>query len=216
MSSRLGQIQDFISHLGDFKSECVFNPWAETDSEYDNVPDNWINRRLNLEDHLNCEPKFILFGEAPSYQGCRYSGIPFTSERLLCEGKIPRLAYHQGIRLTNRFKPWSEPSATIVWKTLYELGIEQDTVLFNVFPFHPHKEGQKFSNRLPSQRELKMTNELLSMSINIHSGYKIAIGKTAHTKLMNLVTNLPIVRHPANGGAKLFKQQLSEIVTQFT
>lgn len=216
MSIILGKVQDFISHLGDFKSECIFNPWAETDDEYDNVPDNWINRRLNLEDHLNCEPKFILFGEAPSYQGCRYSGIPFTSERLLFEGHIPRLEYHQGIRLTNRIKPWSEPSATIVWKTLYELGIEKDTVLFNVFPFHPHRENNKFSNRLPATREFKLTQDLLSMAIDLHSGYKIAVGRTAHSKLMNLVTNLPVVRHPANGGAKLFKSQLKEIVEQLS
>ena len=69
----------------------LFNPWRDHCSQDEpwNGPDAKLAR---LEAHLACDPEFILCGEAAGYQGCRYSGIAFTSERLLWEGKIPRLS----------------------------------------------------------------------------------------------------------------------------
>ena len=69
----------------------LFNPWRErcTDDEPCNGPDAKLAR---LAAHLACDSKFILCGEAAGYQGCRHSGIAFTSERLLLEGRIPRIS----------------------------------------------------------------------------------------------------------------------------
>jgi hypothetical protein len=80
--------------------------------------------------HLKCNPKFILCGEAPSHRGCRHSGIAFTSEHLLLEGKIPRIS-RKSHRLTIKKLPYKEGSATIVWNALYSLGIEKRTILWN-------------------------------------------------------------------------------------
>jgi len=112
----------------------LFNPWRErcTDDQPCNGPDAKLAR---LAAHLACDPKFILCGEAAGYQGCRHSGIAFTSERLLREGRIPRIS-PMSHRLTSRALPYSEPSATIVWGALYNLGIEERTILWNTLPMH--------------------------------------------------------------------------------
>ena len=55
-----------------------------------------------------------------------------------------------GARLSTRARPWSEPSATTVWGTLRELGVAEVTLLWNAFPWHPHKPGNLQSNRTPS------------------------------------------------------------------
>ena len=44
---------------------------------------------------MSIQPGYLLIGEASGYQGCRISGIPFTSERLIMEGVVPRLP-HEG------------------------------------------------------------------------------------------------------------------------
>lgn len=228
-------IQSFIVSISHYRSENVFNPWSEWDEDMDLVEDAWINRRLNLEDHLNIDAKYILVGEAPGYQGCRYSGIPFTSERLIYQGKIPRLEWMADMRITSREKPWSEPSATIVWKTLKELGIERETVLWNAFPWHPYikwhektvekqlSDGQVFtqvlevggelSNRKPTEEERQVGLVHLDKLINMYSdAIVIAVGNTAHQSLLELDRITEKVRHPARGGANAFKSQLKELI----
>ena len=130
----------------------LFNPWKDVclDDGPNNGPDAKLDR---LAAHLDCDPQFIVCGEAAGYQGCRYSGIAFTSERLLLEGSIPRVALPPS-RLTVRKLPWSEPSATIVWKTLYRLGLAERTILWNALQMHPHKPGNHHSNRTPTPTEI--------------------------------------------------------------
>ena len=97
----------------------LFNPWTDhcaRDLAPGSAP---IERLRRLGAHLDCAARLILVGEAPGYQGCRYSGIAFTSERLLCEGAIPRLA-PEPARLTDRSRPFSEPSATIAGGVLHD------------------------------------------------------------------------------------------------
>jgi len=119
----------------------------------DSSPDAPAARVTRLRRHFEIvEPKVILIGEASGYQGCRFSGVPFTSERLVCEGAIPRIA--ATTRFTTRRLPWSEPSATIVWKTLFALDIAEDTLMWNALPLHPMKTGKPLSNRSPTGDEL--------------------------------------------------------------
>lgn len=59
----------------------LFNPWWERCPK-DSANNGPGHRLARLEAHLDCEARWILVGEAPGYQGCRYSGIAFTSERI--------------------------------------------------------------------------------------------------------------------------------------
>jgi uracil-DNA glycosylase len=190
----------------------LFNPYSDRSDEDEpcNGPDAKLAR---LAAHLDCVPKFILCGEAAGYQGCRYSGIAFTSEYLLREGKIPRIPA-MSHRLTTRRLPYREPSATIVWKALYELGIKDRTILWNALPVHPHKPGNKQSNRTPKSHEIKIGEPALQRLVAEFPKAKvIAVGRKAERSLRSLgIVPAATVRHPANGGAKIFTQQLQQFV----
>lgn len=190
----------------------LFNPWADHcphDAE-GNGPQPKLQR---LAQHLDCDPLFILAGEAPGYQGCRYSGIAFTSERLLGEGAIPRIPT-LAQRLSTRRLPFSEPSATIVWKTLYRLGIAERTILWNAMQLHPHRADNLWSNRTPTPQEIKLGEPAMRMLIAAYPQAKIvAVGKKAEGLLSDMgIRTAGTVRHPANGGATEFAQGLQALI----
>jgi uracil-DNA glycosylase len=190
----------------------LFNPWHDrcADDLPGNTPDSKLQR---LAQHLACAPAFILCGEAPGYQGCVRSGIAFTSERLLIEGAIPRVTQVVG-RLTERNRPFSEPSATIVWKALYKLGIAEKTVLWNAVQLHPYKPGNPLSNRTPTPAEIALGAPAMRMLAEAFPKAKmVAVGKKAEGLLSEMGVKLAgAVRHPANGGATAFAAGLAELV----
>lgn len=187
----------------------VFNPWREGDPSTDRHPDAPRRRVERLRQHLDCDARLILIGEAAGYQGCHVSGIAFTSERLLLEGRIPRVPVDE--RLTTRPRPWSEPSATTVWGTLHELGLAERTVLWNCFPWHPHREGELQSNRTPSREEIAAGRPLLDLlCAQWPHAQVVAVGKAAAGALEALGRSAPAVRHPSMGGATAFRDGLRQ------
>src|ERR1039457_593751 len=192
----------------------LFNPWSERCPR--EVEVNATDaRRSRLALHLGCNPDFILVGEAPGYQGCRYSGIAFTSERLLKEGAIPRIPVLAG-RLSNRPLPFSEPSATIVWSMLSRLGIADRTILWNALQLHPHLAGKPWSNRTPTPEELELGKPALHLLIESFPDARIiAVGKKAEFLLKKMEIQVYVcVRHPANGGATSFGDGMKKMVGQ--
>jgi uracil-DNA glycosylase len=190
----------------------LFNPWADYCS-FD-LPSNGPGEKLlRLAAHLDCEPRFILCGEAPGYQGCRHSGVAFTSERLLLEGAIPRIT-ESAPRLTSRNKPFSEPSATIVWKVLYRLGIAEDTILWNSVQLHPHRAEDAHTNRTPAPAEIALGAPAMRILADAFPEAKIvAIGRKAEGLLQEMgIRVASAVRHPANGGATKFAEGLAALV----
>lgn len=190
----------------------LFNPYRECCAH--DSPDNGpAQRRERLFRHLDCTPDLVLIGEAVGYQGCRYSGIAFTSERLLLEGSIPR---QQALthRLSQRSLPFSEPSATIVWKTLYRLGVADTTVLWNALQCHPFKPGNPWSNRTPDNAEVMQGQDALALMRAAYPRAQfVAVGNKAQLALTQMGIDAPQVRHPANGGATKFAQGLEALLT---
>lgn len=189
----------------------LFNPWADTCPEDldNNTPQAKLER---LACHLDVQPRFILCGEAPGYQGCRHSGVGFTSERLLLEGAIPRIGAPMG-RLTSRLKPFSEPSATIVWKALYNLGIAESTILWNAVQLHPHLPGESHTNRTPIPEEISLGKPAMQLLVDAFPHARIvAVGKKAQELLVDMgIEVTAAVRHPANGGASEFARGLQQL-----
>src|SRR5271157_237447 len=195
-------------------SPTLFNPWRDhcADCKPCKGPDAKLFR---LAAHLACNPKFILCGEAPSHRGCRHSGIAFTSECQLLAGEIPGISIPKGDRLTSGGDPYSERSATIVWKALRDLRIEKRTILWNALPIHPHKPGNPQSNRTPKSAELKLGEDALRMLVEAFpSARVVAVGRKAEglLKRMDVRKDVPYVRHPARGGEAKFRQQLKQRV----
>lgn len=196
------KLKQLIWEIAQFRANNVFNPWAETDPL--DVAAGYLDRQGRLERHFTCEPRFLLVGEAPGYQGCHFSGVPFTNEALIYAGIIPRLSPEN--RFTTRDKPWSEPSATIVWRTLAELGIADKTVLWNAFAWHPYKPGEPMSNRALSKAELEAGRDILGAVCERFKGARlVAVGRVAERTLKYLgFTPDGAVRHPSMGGATKF------------
>jgi hypothetical protein len=191
-----------------------FNPWTQRDELNDSTLNGPAARCQRLRAHLQLPPSRILLGEAAGYQGCHVSGIPFTSERLIVAGGVPRVSSN-GQRLSIRKRPWSEPSATTVWKTLHALEIAHDTILWNAYPWHPHLPGKPHSNRTPTRTErargLPVLDALLSA---FPRATLFAVGRHAEQALQEFGRDAIALRHPSMGGAKLFHQGLRAALHQ--
>lgn len=189
----------------------LFNPWKDICAldEPWNSPDEKLNR---LAAHLNCNPEYIFCGEAPGYQGCRHSGIAFTSERQLLAGSIPRIPKIEQ-RLTNTRLSFAEPSATVVWRNLHLHGIAEKTLLWNAVQLHPH-EGDPNSNRKPTAAEVAMGAPALRILTDYFPNARlVAIGNTA-VELLRIMNISPAttVRHPSFGGATEFANGIMKLV----
>src|SRR5688572_32519684 len=88
--------------------------------------------------------RLLLVGEAAGYRGARVSGVPFTSERQLTGGDP------------------AEASATIVHRVLAELELEENVLLWNLVPTHPHLPGRPWTNRRPTRGEIAAGRPFLS------------------------------------------------------
>jgi len=209
----MDNIDRFVAEISRNVFSRVFNPWHEHchHDVHVNAPEL---RRQRLAMHLRARNvRFLGVGEAPGFAGCRYSGIPFVSEKLLMNGAIPRVSGIHGSRITDRKDPFSEPSATIVWTTLYELGIAEETVLWNAFPFHPF-DGEVWSNRTPTDTELAVGAPFLRALLDLYRGVKvIAIGKKAAGSLAKLgIARFEEIRHPSMGGKAEFQAGMRRCV----
>src|SRR6476660_6259989 len=186
--------------------------------------------------------RLAIVGEALGYRGGHFSGIPMTSERMLLGKKpeiaaalsqrrtrqVPGdggrrlpLQILSGIKPRRTSKPsvcpdgFSEPTATIVWGALLKIDVLPDEfVLWNAFPWHsfdPHRG--RLSNRMPNKSEQISRRPVLKAFLELFPCEKIvALGKIAGAQLKQLGFNANCVRHPASGGAKLFRQQIAKIV----
>jgi uracil-DNA glycosylase len=215
------QLDKFLRLLKASPSGAVFNPWWEFDEENDIARIAPIIRRRQLraymQERLGCA-KLVVIGEALGYRGGHFSGIPMTSERMLLRKQQNIVA---GIKPRRTSKPsvcpdgFSEPTATIVWGALLKIGVLPDEfVLWNAFPWHsfdPHR--RLLSNRMPNKLEQAAGLPVLSAFLELFpSDQVIALGKIAAAQLEQLGIKARCIRHPASGGAKLFRAQIAKNV----
>src|SRR5206468_9740421 len=162
--------------------------------------------------------RLAIVGEALGYRGGHFSGIPMTSERMLLRKQGHIVA---GIKPRRTSKPsvcpngFSEPTATIVWGALLKIGVLPDEfVLWNAFPWHSFDPRRGLlSNRMPNKSEQLSGRPVLRVFLELFSCEQIvALGKIAGAQFEQLGVNTHCVRHPASGGARLFRQQIAKIV----
>jgi hypothetical protein len=110
---------------------------------------------------------------------------------------------------------FSEPTATIVWGALLKIGaLPDEFVLWNAFPWHSFDPRRGLlSNRTPNKSEQLSGRPVLKAFLELFRSEQIvAVGKIAAAQLEQIGVNALCVRHPASGGAKLFRQQIARIV----
>jgi uracil-DNA glycosylase len=196
-------VDDLLADLARARIGATFNQYAAATP--DDVPGAAAIRLRNLRAYLQerAGADVVALGEAGGYQGMRWSGIAFTSERDLHRWGEP----YQPSCAARR---WSEPSGTIVHRVLGELGAERRVVLWNTVPTHPHRPGVPLSNRRPTVAEVAAGAEFAERLIAlVQPATVVAVGRIAEAMLGTRAT---YVRHPANGGATAFAEGMRAIL----
>jgi uracil-DNA glycosylase len=169
-------MRDLVERLAAARIGETFNQYAASPRLRERLAGYLESRR---------DAPILLVGEAAGYRGARVSGIAFTSERQLT-GAGP-----------------AEASATIVHRTLAELGVSEEVLLWNLVPTHP---GGVRSNRRPTRPEIAAARPFLA---ELAEGRRVVpVGRLAHAELGGTY-----VRHPAHGGAEQFRSGLIEVAT---
>ncbi|MDH4104277.1 MAG: uracil-DNA glycosylase, partial [Thermoleophilia bacterium] len=98
-------------------------------------------------------------------------------------------------------------SATIVHGLLADLDADMRVLLWNTVPTHPHRPGDRLSNRGPSAVERRCGVTYACRIIEaVDPQEVVAIGRVAERTLKReLSREVHYVRHPANGGADKFR-----------
>lgn len=207
------EIEQFVADLAaadtapDAHNEYKGSEWAEI-------------RRGNLTRYLldmsERAPDMLMVMEAPGYRGCRLTGVPVTSRRVLVEG-VPELDMfgmergYQDIPEPGFESIQGEQSATIVWRALSDL--QRTPLIWNSFPFHPHKAGEALTNRRPRRPELEQGSHFLKRMISMYQPTQIiAVGAVAEEVLQGLGHNCTRIRHPAQGGKNDFVAGLKNLL----
>jgi len=177
------------------QSNIVFNQYQDNDI--------CNNLRLYLEYLLGNKPPMLLIGEAPGYNGCRLTGIPFTSGAMIEKSGHRIFKEIRSQIVLHRVA--SENTATILWEFL---GRDREVpILWNAFPFHPHSIDKLESNRKPNKLEIEEGKEYLKIVYNLFKSDNLcSLGRIGENILNEIFPNKKIiyVRHPSRGGKKKF------------
>jgi len=216
----------FFNSLKRKKTPGVFNPWSERDPANDALATAPQLRLDNLNRYLaeRQNAEYLLLAEALGYQGGHFTGIPMTSERIILGNKsdagilpvhICKDELHRTSSMEIHPDGFNEPTATIVWQKLISENLDTwNFVLWNAFPWHPYKSNKGLlTNRTPSNSEMQEGLSVLNNLLEAFNFKKIiALGNKAHDTLKKLGIKTEKVRHPAMGGAELFRKQFVKIL----
>ncbi len=228
------EFKAFIDRLANYHAENVINPWHDADVSEIDIANAAAIRRGLLAEYFASRRKAdtVFIAEAAGYQGCRFTGIPLTCERMLLNkhrqvgakevfpavippfiGRTSRVT--EDMNAARATGGYIEPTDTVVWGTALDAGLAPtDFYLWNIFPFHPHKEGNLLSNRTPTDEELAIGLSYARRLFDLIPPKKIfAVGrKSAETLARAGIAAIPL-RHPANGGVGEFRRGFAAAMT---
>jgi hypothetical protein len=195
-----------LNHLLGILSERV-----SSDVVFNQYLDKGIlnNLRLYFEYLFENPHDIFLVGEAPGYQGCRLTGIPFTSGEVIVNSKHKFFEKIRDKIILDRVI--YEPTAQVLWDFLNNRSVP---VIWNAFPFHPHKSGLLENNRKPIAKEIKEGREYLRLVFEIFKPKILCgLGRVGENALKQLFSTREIIyiRHPARGGKNYFLKGIQKI-----
>ncbi len=189
----------------------LFNPYASINPEFDREDATSI-RRENLRRYVFDHEKgvaLLLVAEAPGPWGCRFSGVPITSESHLVDPNFPL----SGRQSSLRDKPYTEYSAGIYWRLLSPY---YDAIFtWNTVPLHPHDADDPLSIRTPRQTEIVFFLPVMEKIMRaFNPQITLAVGRKAENALRRIGVDARYVRHPSQGGARLFEAGVLEAINE--
>jgi uracil-DNA glycosylase len=198
---------DFVATLAATRvPDGVANPYSGTTAAAEVCRGNLQRYLMQMTAD---RPAVLLVGEAPGYRGCRLTGVPFTSEEVL--RTHASFGAHRGYHVNCAATGQREATATILWQALDELALAP--LLWNAYPFHPHRPGEPLSNRPPRAAEIRVGEPFLRTLLAAYAiTTVIAVGRVAARALATWDIAAVAVRHPAHGGAPQFRRELATAV----
>jgi len=197
-------------------TNIVFNQYCNINEQVD-LSNAATIRRMNLKNYMTEATRtasILVVGEAAGPWGCRFSGVPFTGERQLLDPSFPihgeRSSKTNLDHPTKVTPPFISMSAKIFWGVM--LPYYGRFLLWDAFPFHPHKPQDFLTVRNPTKSEVSQFGEVLRLikayikPINI-----VAVGKKAFEELDYLGEPSIYVRHPSQGGKAEFTSGMKNI-----
>ena len=204
----------FETHLFPTAStDELFNPYRDRRDDLD-VPDAPAHRRDNLRKYLACfdkTPRLFLLLEAPGPWGCRFSGVPVTSESQLTTPDFPI----DGTATSRKDVPITEYSASIFWRVLRPHF--PHFFVWNSLPLHPHDADDPLSIRTPRRSEVRAWHDLLRALLDtLDPDRTVGVGRKGERALDEVGADPTYVRHPSQGGANKFEAGMEAIVTEMS
>lgn len=163
-------------------------------------------RERNLRRYLELpHAPILLLGEAPGWRGMTVTGVPFTSVREVEAGVLP------GLELPSEPQaPW-EASSRVVWAALADWRGPLP-ISWPIFPHHPFVAGDPRTNRTPRPAEVRDgTPAAVELARTLGIRTFVAVGRKAQAALAAQGVDALAIRHPAQGGARMFTEQLREL-----
>lgn len=189
----------------------AFNPYRDRHPDLD-IEVAPTQRRKNLRMYLSCydtPPPLFLLLEAPGPWGCRFTGVPITSEAQLLDPDFP-IDGHQTSRNDD---PHTEYSASIFWRVLRPYF--PHFFVWNSLPLHPHDPGEPLSIRTPRRTEVREWKPLLIELLDaLEPDRIVGVGRKAERALTEAGADPTYVRHPSQGGAKKFESGITAIADE--
>ena len=175
---------------------------ADAEPLFGDDPDG-RRRERNLRRYFGMpHAPILLLGEAPGWRGMTVTGVPFVSAREAAAGVVPGLELPEHPQA-----PW-EASSRVVWATLREWP-GPIPLSWPVYPLHPFLAGDPRSNRTPRPGEVRAgAPAALELIRALGIETVVAVGRKAQGALAVAGVHADAIRHPAQGGAALFAEQL--------
>lgn len=204
-------VNSFVGELASVRLPNVFNPYSDTCALHD-VPKAAALRRQNLasmlQSLLDLGSDTVWMGRDLGYRGGRRTGLALTDEAHL--PWVARVYLGASAARATRGDVVAERTAAEIWGALPQLDIPP--LLWNVFPFHPHKAGDGMSNRKFTASELALAEELnaeLFKGLGIRRA--ISIGQDAAAYAQRFQLKVSTVRHPSYGGTSEFRAGIAAL-----
>ncbi|MCU1529941.1 MAG: hypothetical protein JWP75_3704 [Frondihabitans sp.] len=174
-------------------------------------------RRRNLERYLDLLGRqgadMLLVAEAPGHRGTTVTGVPFMSVRQLeaRPGLITGAAGGDGFAVPPDPAALWEASSRDVWAALAAWRGPLP-LSWPIYPNHPFERGRPDTNRTPRPGEIRAGTPIaLELARAFGIDRIVAVGRKAQGALAAEGIRVEAVRHPAQGGARLFASQLAAL-----